>query len=582
MTRLSRTLAALMLAAVLVAVLLATVTVGHAATTRWTVDGYKILLDGKPFFAQGVCYFPLPAGNESSKPPYGDYFYNFPGQDPVWKPFLDRDLPRMRAAGVNLIRLYSMWAWAGQDFVVAPLNVDKTRTLSHQGFMDMAYGGGSQPMYVLVNVFIEAGRWADPSYQAQIEDVYRQLATELKDHPAVMGFMVGNELNGEATRGNPQFWQWIDHLARIIKEIAPDKLTTMALVDDGLLSIDRANEVAPRQNGTVMPHLDVWGINNYRGDMNSGFGDAFWSSYRTKTTKPILMTEWGAPASRHDPDVAFSAGGVPAELPDRARDQATYLRNHYNDMVDHSTINGGVSSGGALFMWADQWDKQECPTCSPSTQDGSSNSTGGFPGKWWDEEWFGIHGLVKDPSRPFAENWDVAANRPYSPDTLVPRAAYDTIKTLFTTPDPEVRVGRAGGPGATAAAAPDSGAGLLRGALTSDDEISLSVSLLSNHYEGLMADWYVGVLAYPHPGADTFVLYHLAPDGTWQVVHQPLDLLGTPAHSGPLTQVESVQIHAGAVPPGYYMIFFALSVDRGDGSGWELHLDIEELHVVAP
>src|SRR5688572_4367512 len=89
--------------AMILAIALVAGTASHAAATTWTMDGYTILLDGKPFFAQGVGYFPLPLGNESSRPAYGDYFYNFPDQAPVWKPYLDRDLPRMRGAGVNVV-----------------------------------------------------------------------------------------------------------------------------------------------------------------------------------------------------------------------------------------------------------------------------------------------------------------------------------------------------------------------------------------------------------------------------------------------------------------------------------------------
>lgn len=579
MTHTTRVLRTLVLFTV-VAFLLATADLGHAQTTKWTVDGYKILLNGKPFFAKGVCYFPLPVGNDSSKVPYGDYFYNFPGEDPVWRPFLDRDLPLMRAAGVNLIRLYSMWAWAAGDFTVRPLNGDKTHTLSHQGFMDMAYNNGTHPMYVLVNVFIESGRWADPAYQAQIEDVYRQLATELKDHPAVMGFMVGNELNSAGNRVNPQFWQWIDRLAGIVKEIAPDKLTTMALVDDNLLSIDGANAHAPGAPGNAMPHLDVWGINNYRGLMTTGFTPEFWADYQVKTKKPVLMTEWGTPASHHIPNAPYPTG-MPSELPNRAEDQATYIRNHYNDMVNHSTINGGISSGGALFMWADQWDKQGCGACSPSKQDGTASENGAFPGKWHDEEWFGIHALDKDPPRPLDQNWNMAASRPWPADKLVPRAAYDVIKSLFTKPDPEVRVTTQTLQTAVAEARAQDSAHSEVVQVTTSDEIQVSISLLSNHFEGLMADWYVGVVVYPDQASETGAVYYLLPDnGTWRwtPATRPFDLPSAPTHVGPVAQVAHIEIHSGPAAAGFYVLFLALVVNHGEGL--EVYADTAEVHVV--
>lgn len=48
--------------------------------------------------------------------------------------------------------------------------------------------------------------------------------------------------------------------------------------------------------------------------MNTGFAEEFCLSYQAKTGKPVLMREWGAPASRHTPDAAYPTG-VPTELP---------------------------------------------------------------------------------------------------------------------------------------------------------------------------------------------------------------------------------------------------------------------------
>ena len=63
-------------------------------------DGSQLMVDGAPFFMQGVCYSPVPTGETVEKWPFGDYFtadYAY-----MWK----RDLPLIKATGANVIRTY--------------------------------------------------------------------------------------------------------------------------------------------------------------------------------------------------------------------------------------------------------------------------------------------------------------------------------------------------------------------------------------------------------------------------------------------------------------------------------------------
>jgi hypothetical protein len=572
-----------------------------SATTQWSTDGYKILRNGDTFFAKGVAYYPLPVGNRQGDAPYGDFFYNFDGQDPVWKEILERDLPAMRHAGINMIRLYAMWAWADANWVVRPLNGDKTRTLSHQKFLDMAWNNGVHPMHVLITVYIEAGRWQDSAYQAQIEDVYRQLASEMKDHPALMGFIVGNELNNAGTIQNPDFWAWLDRLGGIIKAAAPDKLVTTSLVDDGMASIPAGKELGPRENGVPLPNIDVWGLNVYRGNGTNGFTPEFWQEFARDGDRPLLFTEWGVPASQHSPDTSYSSGGIPEELPNRASAQSDWLVNHYEDMASHSVLTGGLASGGALFMWSDVWDKQECGTCQPNTQDGS-DGTGSFPGKWWDEEWFGINAVVKDPNRPWGENWNTATNKPWPADTLVPRATYDTFSRLFNDLDPEVSVRASGESQAMAVSARAAVAGddeaadalmPLDGEIAADTVIGagetfrLLLGVHPNAYHGAMARWYLGATAYrddagqntDQNAGEPFTVYHYSPSGDWErAPDQHLALPSTPAWEGPVSQLEHFEAHRGSLPAGRYEFHFALSTEEPH-EGYRLFFDTTTLVV---
>jgi len=576
-----------------------------AATSDWSFQGYDVLLNGKTFFSKGMCYYPLPIGNTASTTPYGDYFYNFTGEDMVWKNIVERDIPKMRASGVNVIRLYAMWTCARDDYTVDPLCTGKTYDIYHDKFLDMLYNNGNNPIYLLVGVYTQ-NNWNEQPYQSQLENEYRRLATEMKDHPAVMGFMIGNELNA-ANKTNPAFWEWVNKVGKMIKEIAPNKIATVALIDDGFDTFDKVNQIGPKENGKVMPYIDVWGINNYRGSSSSsgpdsGFTAAFWSGYKTKTDKPLLMTEWGVPASRHVPDAPYPSG-VPQEMPNNAEGQEIFIKYHYMDMVQNATVNEGVGSGGMLFMWADQWDKQECASCSPSTHDGTaSGPTGNFPGNWTDEEWFGIHGLTKDPGRPWDKNWDVSKGKPYPADTLAERAAFTTIKKFFTEPDPEIRtaiVSNATGKNTSfteAASQMNTGTSLKMGEYsvkagaapwedldpleaTPSDNLLVSYSLLPNSLKGTDAEWYASAIVYPYKGAETFTIYYYL-GGVWVKAEDQTQVLSSiPSYTGTLFQLEEYKIFTGSLEPGYYEFLFALAMLRSDWTGYDLYFDGEAIEV---
>lgn len=70
---------------------------------NWSKAGRQILLNGQPFTVKGVNYAPIPPGiAPDAVIQWGDVFH----QD--WSHLHDRDIPMMRAAGVNSIRIYQL------------------------------------------------------------------------------------------------------------------------------------------------------------------------------------------------------------------------------------------------------------------------------------------------------------------------------------------------------------------------------------------------------------------------------------------------------------------------------------------
>jgi hypothetical protein len=74
-----------------------------AQSPVWTVQNRTILKDGEVFTVKGVNYAPLPPGaTPSEATQWGDLFHA------DWAHLHDRDLPLMRAAGVNSMRIYAI------------------------------------------------------------------------------------------------------------------------------------------------------------------------------------------------------------------------------------------------------------------------------------------------------------------------------------------------------------------------------------------------------------------------------------------------------------------------------------------
>ncbi|MCO6455314.1 MAG: hypothetical protein J5I93_08435 [Pirellulaceae bacterium] len=101
---------------------------------------------------------------------------------------------------------------------------------------------------------------------------------KFKDHPAVLLWAVGNEMEGSGA--NPAIWYAVDHIAREIKQLDPHHptLTVIAELGEGKLkSIER-----------FCPHIDIVGVNSYGGISTLA------KRYRAAGgSKPYIVTEFG-------------------------------------------------------------------------------------------------------------------------------------------------------------------------------------------------------------------------------------------------------------------------------------------------
>ena len=129
-------------------------------------------LDCDPWLMRGICYSPVPYGSDPSYfAPFGDYFTD------QYADLFRRDLQLFRRMGANTVRLY---AWR--------------HSARHTAFLDEAHSLG----LVVLSVY-EMGTAEDtPVATARDRALLRarlQARLQVSRHPAIVAWLVGNELN---------------------------------------------------------------------------------------------------------------------------------------------------------------------------------------------------------------------------------------------------------------------------------------------------------------------------------------------------------------------------------------------------
>ncbi len=135
--------------------------------TPVTVSGKQLLVNGAPFKVKGVVYSPVPIGEDPNLAPYGDYF------TAPYSALYARDLPMVRALGANTLRLYH---WG--------------KSADHYDFLDRAFNGGVDPIYVIAGYWINEGLNLDPNsptnVRGQLKADFREMVAAHKTHPEAM------------------------------------------------------------------------------------------------------------------------------------------------------------------------------------------------------------------------------------------------------------------------------------------------------------------------------------------------------------------------------------------------------------
>ncbi|MES2661742.1 MAG: di-heme oxidoredictase family protein [Pseudomonadota bacterium] len=286
------------------------------------------------------------------------------------------DIPLMKAAGINVVRTFE--------------------TLTDKVVLDALHSNG---IYVLNSIYVYGGNSID-SIDA--------LVNATKNHPAILMWLVGNEWNYNGFYTGLSFENSLNRVNQAAQRIKSlDTTHPVATVYGELPSANILSQLSS---------IDVWGLNVYRG---FGFGSLF-DQWKLLSSKPMFVAEYGADAfnaslNRQDPNA-----------------QADAVSSLTQDIMKNSATTGGVTLGGVVFEWADEWWKAG----NPSVQDTGGIAPGGgpHPDGVFNEEFWGLVDIYRTPRPAYFALQTIYQNNLTLP-TPIPST---TPAPIVVTPSPVI------------------------------------------------------------------------------------------------------------------------------------------------
>jgi len=295
---------------------------------------------------KGVSWSPVPLGQG-------------PASSNQFSTAVVQDAQLMSVAGINVVRTY--------------------RPILDETVLDELW---SQGIYVMMTVFYGFGDTIDTALQN---------VCAVKDHPAVLGWIVGNEWNYTNLEQPISLSRAVTRVGQLIDAIKLNDPTRPASTVYGYLP--------PRAVLARLQNVDIWGSNVYTGP---SFG-SFFSQWEALSDKPIYLAEYGADA--YD--------GTRGQVDETT--QANILAGLTGEINNNASVNGqGPCAGGFAFEFNDEWWKFARGSWSQHDTTASWQSFG-YPDPNMHEEWWGMVDIFRTPREAYFAYRDITAPVANSP-----------------------------------------------------------------------------------------------------------------------------------------------------------------------
>lgn len=267
----------------------------------------------------------------------------------------------IKGAGLEFGDIEALAAHGGNSF--RTWRTDNGKSTGKE-VLDRAQNKG---LYVTMGIEVARERHGfDYNDPEAVEEQFERIKTEImeyKDHPALIIWAIGNELNLRAT--NPKVWDAVNQISEFIHEVDPNHLTTSTLAGIDKELVDHIKERAS--------NLDLLSIQMYGDIVNlkQKVTDSGWEG-------PYMVTEWGATGHW---EVATTAWGAPIE------NNSTQKANFYQERYQQAILpNRDQCIGSYVFLWGQK--QERTPTWyGMFMPDGEETASIDVMHYLWNDEW---------------------------------------------------------------------------------------------------------------------------------------------------------------------------------------------------
>ncbi len=362
-----------------------------------TADGYRLEVDGKPFFINGMNWGYVPIGT--------NYNYSLWKQsDDVIKAALDAEMSLLKNMGVNTIRQYTGIPSKWIQYIYENYGI---YTMLNHSFG--RYG------LTLKGTWTPNTDYANPLAKEILLKETGEMVEQYQNTPGLLLFLLGNENNyglfwrgaetedipvedRQSTKDASKLYSMFNEATVAMKSISSTH--PIAICNGDLLFLD----IIAKECKDV----DILGINVYRG---ATFTDLY-QRVKNEYGKPVVLSEFGSDA--------YNA----IENQEDQEYQAEILVSNWREIYANASGmgNSGNSLGGFTFQFSDGWWKTGQTINLDEHDVTASWSNGGYTNDFrqgennMNEEWFGICAKGPTNERGLFE--------------LYPRAAYYALKEV--------------------------------------------------------------------------------------------------------------------------------------------------------
>eukprot|EP01060_Flectonema_neradi_P011771 TRINITY_DN1876_c0_g1_i5.p1 TRINITY_DN1876_c0_g1~~TRINITY_DN1876_c0_g1_i5.p1 ORF type:complete len:1584 (+),score=274.42 TRINITY_DN1876_c0_g1_i5:82-4833(+) len=387
----------------------------------------KVLVNGNEFQMKGIGYSPILPGKRTLSQEF-DYFTS--ARSNIWK----RDIPIIASMGANIVRT---WSW------------DATK--DHSSFLDKCDDHGLKVLVPFLMTQNEYPSIADPETHKQILMDWKAFVRSIKNHPALFGYMIGNEINEEFAGQLEELFSTVNSMVAIRDEEDPHMHPiTVPFSDNNFLEI-LVDKYYPWLN------IDYWSLQIYRNasdlqkvaknysalfdPQEQPGGDV--GKFHNLPIKPLILTEFGIDALSNETCESWGptcgAENITRltsksnPVPEDQLKQAYGMCERYSKIKSDTYLTGGV-----VMEFVDEWWKGsfpdvrrlECPNQRPDihtycAQNINKNSNRTVGADFLHEEWLGLFEQIPALETDLALIQDMQY-------CIRPRLSYCVMKELFS------------------------------------------------------------------------------------------------------------------------------------------------------